>query len=80
MLFSIFTTFLLGCNSYVDQEKTDKMLKANISGDWVEIIENENSTNIAPPPPSNPLPEGMTITNDSIVLYWVFSLLISSKR
>lgn len=72
ILLTILTTFLLGCNSAVDQQKADKQLRDNLSGDWEIIIEKENSTNDFPPPPMFYFPQGMTVSNDSIEFYLGF--------
>src|SRR5690606_25111257 len=72
ILLTILTTFLLGCNSTVDQQKADKQLRDNLSGDWEIIIEEENSTNDFPPPPLFYFPQGMTVSNDSIEFYLGF--------
>lgn len=66
------TPLLWGCNSTVDRQKADKQLRKNISGEWEIIIEKEKSTNDFPPPPLFSLPQGMTITNDSIEFYLGF--------
>ncbi|MBL0303792.1 MAG: hypothetical protein IPQ23_19185 [Cytophagaceae bacterium] len=60
-------TFLLSCNSTIDQQKANKQLREQIVGNWERIIEKENySGSIPPPPPISSLPQGMTITYDSI--------------
>src|SRR5690606_33389096 len=60
ILLTILTTFLLGCNSTVDQQKADKQLRDNLSGEWEIIIEEENSTDDYPPPLFY-FPQGMTV-------------------
>lgn len=72
ILFSILATLLLGCYSAVDRKEADKQLREIISGDWEIIIENGNSTNNIPPPPLANLPQGMTISTDSIEFYLGF--------
>lgn len=79
ILLSFLTIFLSGCNSNVDREKADNLLRGNMSGDWEKIIEKEDSTLDLPPPIYN-VPEGMTIYNDSIEFYLGFYKEDSDKE
>ena len=58
-------------------------MRENISGDWARITENEDASMEAPPPLSFILPQGMTITNDSVEFYRGFfeqSLTVESGK
>lgn len=72
ILISILTPFLLGCKSRNEHNIVDKQLMGKISGDWEIIIEKENLTNDIEIPPFFYLPQGMTISNDSIEFYLGF--------
>jgi hypothetical protein len=71
IIFFLLTTLLLSCNTTNDNKQKEQKFKENIIGDWERLYEKDNSNDI-PPPPSFVLPQGMTISNDSIEFYLGF--------
>jgi len=70
-LFLILTLLFQSCNTNTEHQVCDMQTDEAILGDWVRIY--NNSSDETPPPRFLTLPQGMTITKDSIEYYLGFS-------
>ncbi|MCP1995456.1 DUF6438 domain-containing protein [Flavobacterium sp. HSC-61S13] len=61
-----------GCDFAFTRNWTDNKLRNILVGDWELIIEEENASTDIPPPLYSRVPDGMSITLDSIDLYLGF--------
>lgn len=69
ILFLLTSTLLISCNTKPEGQNNEEQLAELISGDWERVLEKDKSSDDFPPPPSYGIPEGMTITKDSIEFY-----------